>query len=180
MNKLEQFLIDNKGCPLTTIAIKQLLVKFIESLSDEGLGELIDLAKPENVNKVIGVNLAGELTAFYPSSLDLLGSTTLSFTSGDPGNIQAIFNLSTSALVKITNKTILVFTYGNCFVLGMIGQTGEGRVCGNLVYDNAGNSSLCKIKFNLSGTTMSVVTNLAQAFPSGTIPTAYLYAFTVK
>lgn len=35
MNDLQQFLLDNKGCPSTPAATKQLLVKLIELLANQ-------------------------------------------------------------------------------------------------------------------------------------------------
>lgn len=40
MDKMKEFLLKNKGCPMTPAATKQLLVKFIEWLQQQGVGEV--------------------------------------------------------------------------------------------------------------------------------------------
>ena len=40
MDKMKEFLLKNKGCPMTPAATIQLLVKFIEWLQEQGYGEL--------------------------------------------------------------------------------------------------------------------------------------------
>lgn len=44
-DKIKKFLTDNKGCPLTPAATKQLFVKFLEFLVDEGYGEELESLK---------------------------------------------------------------------------------------------------------------------------------------
>ena len=115
------------------------------------------------------------------SSMTLLG--TAKITNDD--NLHIYTQFPNIDLSKITQKTILIFTYANCFVMGMLSQSGEGRVAGNLVYDASGNSQLGKVKFNLmsgdDGYYIVVHTNVETTFhhtdPSS--PTAYLFAFSV-
>ena len=107
------------------------------------------------------------------SSNTLLGSVALS--KGESDNVEAIFtNVDTS---KITSKTLLIFTAMNCFVIGMLSQTGEGRVVG-LVPTASGTVAQARVKFQLSGTTLSVITSAAYGFGSSPA-TAYLFAFSV-
>lgn len=109
------------------------------------------------------------------SSMTLLGTATL--TTDASGNIKATFNSVDASL--ITQKTIIIFTYSNCFTLGMLSQTGEGRVCGNLVKDNNGDSVVGKVKFQLfnEANYIEVITNVKNDFTTN--PTAYLFAFSV-
>lgn len=65
----------------------------------------------------------------------------------------------------------------NCFVIGMLSQTGEGRVVG-LVPTASGTVAQARVKFQLSGTTLSVITSAAYGFGSSPA-TAYLFAFSV-
>lgn len=44
-DKIKKFLTDNKGCPLTPAATKQLFVKFLEFLVKEGYGEELEALK---------------------------------------------------------------------------------------------------------------------------------------
>lgn len=85
---------------------------------------------------------------------------------------------------KITNKTILILTYANCFIMTPLSQTGEARTVGNLVYDSGGNSKLGKLKFNLDhlgdNYYINVVTDVLAQFSQGHVPTPYLLALTLK
>lgn len=232
MDKMKEFLLKNKGCPMTPAATKQLLVKLIELLSEQEENPVIKIGQyiadenynfkwveniPENysgnslfigddgfyyiesyvdgnvvgsieismngVNKlnadigtpvnVYGEDANGNLVKGSPSSMTLLGSG-LVFTGTD-GHLSATF--TNIDMTKITQKTLLIFTYANCFVLGMLSQTGEGRVVGNLVYDDIGNSVLAKVKFKLSENNILVTTTASISF--NTPPTAYLFAFSV-
>ena len=102
---------------------------------------------------------------------ELLGTTTIS--ADDEVKIQAVFtNIDTS---KITARSILIFTYANCFVLCPLSQTGIGRCAGCLVYDDDGNAALSQVKFTLSGTTLTVNTNTNCDIALENRPTAYLF-----
>ena len=83
---------------------------------------------------------------------------------------------------KITNRTLLIFTYANCFVLTPLSQTGESRVAGNLVCDSSGNSKLGKLKFKYNAGSpngyINVNTNVEFEFDSvQDAGVAYLFAF---
>ena len=109
------------------------------------------------------------------SSMSLLGSTTLSASES-----VLVCRFENVDLSKITQKTLLIFTYANCFVLGMLSQTGEGRVLGNLVNNALGNSEIGKVKFQVVETnTLSIQTDVIDRFGDDPKPTAYLFAFSV-
>lgn len=125
------------------------------------------------LNWVKGQALSPELKPI--SSMTLLATTLWQyFEPGEPMKCEFIIDPT-----KITSKTILIFTYANCFVMTPLSQTGESRTLGNLVYDGNGNSNIAKIKFNLSGSTLIVETNLVSQFDGINNPTAYLFAFSV-
>lgn len=62
-DKIKKFLTDNKGCPLTPAATKQLFVKFLEFLVDEGYGEELESLK-YGVDKVNPSALVGLTHSF--------------------------------------------------------------------------------------------------------------------
>lgn len=109
------------------------------------------------------------------SNLTLLGTTKISSVNA---NVGAVFeNIDVS---KITPKTLLIFTYANSFVLGMISQTGEGHFPGNIVVNSLGERKLAQIGFDLFQDGQFVVsTNQSYGFTSGQEPSAYLYALSI-
>lgn len=114
------------------------------------------------------------------SSMDLLGTAKVS-SDDETGYIHIEFpNVD---FTKITAKTLLILTYANCFVLGMLSQTGQGRVVGNLVYDTLGNSKLGKVKFEKAYSPDSIFVDTDITYQFGASieaqPTAYLFAFSV-
>ena len=115
------------------------------------------------------------------SSLDLLATANIYMNEEENNRIEWSEILSPEQVAKITPKTILIFTYANCFVMGMLSQTGEGRVVGNLVYDNNGNSFGGKVKFTLnSNGFLKIETDVRGNFNSSQLPIGYLFAFSIK
>lgn len=113
------------------------------------------------------------------SSMTLLG-TAIVQSNDSTGAIHIEF--TNVDFTKITAKTLLILTYANCFVLGMLSQTGQGRVVGNLVYDTLGNSKLGKVKFEKAYAPDSIFvdTDVIPSFGGlETHPTAYLFCFSV-
>lgn len=108
------------------------------------------------------------------SSMTLLGSSTVSY---DAHSNYIMINFSVD-ITKITQKTILILTYANCFTMIMVGQTGEGRVAGLLNYDNSGNARIAHVKAQVGIDNVAITSDAPYQF-SGSVPTAYLFAFTV-
>lgn len=232
MDKLQQFISDNKSCPLTPMATKQLFIKFIEFLSKEGLGNLLNITYDEqgnllhsdlpieaehtiigddiylqnklfvnninslvnksntplipitnNAGKFLSVNSLGTgLEAMLPSSLDLLGTAQINDIQSSL-DVHAFFE--NVDLTKITSKTLLIFTYDNCFIMGMVGQTGIGKVAGLVRRGWSGTDDdyeISKVSFTLipDQNAISVWTDTPAGFTSGTAPIAYLFALTIK
>ena len=113
MNKIEQFIKKNKGCPLTPAATKQLLVKFIESLDEQGLGELLE--DTLNIEKGSGTNAIQEkmvnssinFTGRNPHAIILDPSLATDIPTGASGNQSSAFGKDTMAL------TTASFSNGN-------------------------------------------------------------------
>lgn len=90
MDKMKEFLLKNKGCPMTPAATKQLLVKFIEWLQEQGYGELdankinelIDVFT--NTVDIIFVYYEGDFIKFSKSLPSNFTGNTLEIS---PGNI---------------------------------------------------------------------------------------------
>lgn len=157
---IKKFLTDNKGCPLTTPAIKQLLVKFIEMLGDSDISTLIDyissgssdntfiqkVGNPEDLETPPEENVASQLWA---STFGKSNKSTnyASFTTGTRNE-----NNADSAFVTgVGNKTTF---YGMCSL-----TFGEGNV-------NASRDSLVGGYYNISASDIEgnlVVGTLLQA-----------------
>ena len=65
----------------------------------------------------------------------------------------------------------------NCFVIGMLSQTGEGIVAGVVPTSNE-NRDLARVRFNVGENSVKVTTSASFGFGAN-IPTAYLFAFSV-
>ena len=83
---IKKFLKDNKGCPLTVPAIKQLLVKFIELLSEKGeltkeeaawVSQMKELISVDDDNAVLMQNVHIENTCYIESYLKLFSISSI-------------------------------------------------------------------------------------------------------
>lgn len=217
MDKLQQFISDNKSCPLTPMATKQLFIKFIEFLSKEGTQVLskdgvVDFSQSDfvklpndvivpitafenddedpyfrlltgNQGKFVAVSSSQKGFEYVlPSSLDLLGTAQVN----DVQSSQEVHGFFQNIdLTKITSKTLLIFTYDNCFIMGMVGQTGVGKVAGLVRCGWSGTDDdykISKVTFTIipNQNAITVWTDVPSGFTTGTAPMAYLFALTIK
>lgn len=134
-----------------------------------------------NAGKILEINDDEDgFNAICPSSLTLLSSSKV---LDDLNNhVYIIFN--GIDLTKITEKTLLILTYANCFSFLMLGQTGIGRVAGMLNYNSDGSARVGQIRATLSSylsnTQIVIETDVTSQFGVGEYPTAYLFALSIK
>lgn len=189
MFKFLEYLSDNIGTDddggfyFNNLHAYNLYLESLLNILDINGDSLLPLSE-DNAGKVLSVNGAGTgVEAVEVSSMTLLGTAHLPDVQAGT-NIFAYFN--NIDVTKITSKTLLIFTYDNCFVIGMLGQTGVGKVAGLIRSGYTGNVdydyTIGKVTFTIDSehSALQVDTDVSSSFSTGTAPTAYLFAFTVR
>lgn len=131
-----------------------------------------------DAGKVLGVDNNGEFAFIEvqkPLTMTLLGYNQLD--GNDDGTIYARITVPKNS---IDNRTVIIFTYSNCFVTTPVSASREARVPCSLVYDDDGNARLGKMKIVVASgqydDTVFVNTDISNDITVAKRPIAYVFA----